>query len=140
MVTPLPPVVRESWGEDVVAAFIPWLEEWGDRLLREKTVPRDEYRQVLSRLDMVERELTRLREEIVALRAEFRETQNAMRAEFREAQNAMRAEFKQDLAEVHTRLDRIYYQMVVQTRWLIAAILGVGTLITLLLAVAQFTP
>ncbi|MFN3762182.1 MAG: hypothetical protein ACK4WK_03145, partial [Anaerolineae bacterium] len=42
--------------------------------------------------------------------------------------------------EIHARLDRIYYQMIVQTRWIIGALLGIGTVISVLLAIAQFTP
>jgi hypothetical protein len=39
---------------------------------------------------------------------------------------------------MHERFDRIYYQMVVQTRWLIGALAVIGTVISLLLAIGQF--
>jgi hypothetical protein len=40
--------------------------------------------------------------------------------------------------EMHERFDRICYQMVVQTRWLIGALAVIGTVISLLLAIGQF--
>lgn len=44
------------------------------------------------------------------------------------------------LNRMEERLDRMYHQMIVQTRWLIGAVLGIGTVISVLLAIAQFTP
>lgn len=44
------------------------------------------------------------------------------------------------LDRMEERLDRMYQQMIVQTRWLIGAVLGIGTVISVLLAIAQFTP
>jgi hypothetical protein len=36
------------------------------------------------------------------------------------------------------RMDRMYQQMVVQTRWLIGVLAVIGTVISLLLAIGQF--
>jgi len=36
------------------------------------------------------------------------------------------------------RMDRMYQQMVVQTRWLIGALAVIGTVISLLLTIGQF--
>jgi hypothetical protein len=36
------------------------------------------------------------------------------------------------------RMDRMYHQMVVQTRWLIGALAVIGMVISLLLAIGQF--
>ncbi|MGB9872407.1 MAG: hypothetical protein ACPLYD_12180, partial [Anaerolineae bacterium] len=52
----------------------------------------------------------------------------------------MSARWEARLDRMDDRLDRMYHQMIVQTRWLIGAILGIGTVISVLLAVAQFTP
>lgn len=160
-----PEVVREAWGERVVEAFVPWLIE----LVLEQGVPRDEYREVLSRLDSLEKDVSLIKEELSQTRAEFRQGQAQMRAEFRQNQAQMRAEFREDLGELrremHERFDRVnerfdqmserfiemerhfegrfeemHHQMLVQTRWLIGSLAVIGTVISVLLAIAQFTP
>jgi uncharacterized protein (UPF0335 family) len=79
------------------------------RCLGERAVSQDEFRQILSCLDVLERD-------VAALQADVRELRR----------------------EMHERFDRIYYQMVVQTRWLIGALAVIGTMISLLLAIGQF--
>jgi len=39
---------------------------------------------------------------------------------------------------MNERFDQMYHQMVVQTRWLIGALTVIGTVISILLAIAQF--
>jgi uncharacterized protein (UPF0335 family) len=79
------------------------------RCLGKRAVSRDEFRQILSRLDVLERD-------VAALQADVRELRR----------------------EMHERFDRIYHQMVVQTRWLIGALAVIGTVISLLLTIGQF--
>jgi len=79
------------------------------RCLGERAVSRDEFRQILSRLDVLERDVADLKVGVRELRR-----------------------------EMHERFDRIYYQMVVQTRWLIGALAVIGTVISLLLTIGQF--
>jgi DNA anti-recombination protein RmuC len=176
----VPRVVRQGWGEEVVEAFVPWLKEEIYEALKEKAVPRDEYREVLSRLDGLEKDVSAIKESLfqtragfhqeqAQLRAEFREDQAQMRAEFRDEQTQMRAEFREDLGELrremHERFDRVngrfdrmnerfdemgarfderlddmHHQMIVQTRWLIGSLALIGTVVSVLLAIAQFTP
>jgi len=50
MPTFLPTAVREAWGEDAADEFSRWFEE----TLEQRTVHRDEFREVLSRLDVLE--------------------------------------------------------------------------------------
>jgi len=38
------------------------------------------------------------------------------------------------------RLDDMHQQMIVQTRWLIGSLALIGTVVSVLLAIAQFTP
>lgn len=198
LTVPVPPAVRRALGEEVVAEFIPWMEDHFRQILRREGVPRDEYRTLLSRLDGLEKEVALIREGVAATRQEFREDLAAVRQEFRQEQVQTRKEFREDLSafrrEVHEqldqvhrridemnarfearldqmdarwetrlgemnarldemdarwgermdkiddRLDRMYYQMIVQTRWIIGALLGIGTVISVLLAIAQFTP
>jgi len=117
----------------VVAAFVPWLKEEIHETVKEKAVPRDEYREVLSRLDLLEKDISLVKEEQVRMRAEFREDQAQMRAEFRE-------DFGELRREMHDRFDNMHHQMLVQTRWLIGSLALIGTVVSVLLAIAQFTP
>ena len=160
-----PEVMRKAWGEEVVGAFIPWL----DTLLEERVVLRDEYREVLSRLDGLEKDISLVKESLTQTRAEFREEQAQTRAEFREEQVQTRAEFREDLAQaraefredlsalrmemnqgfgrvneqfdrVNERFDRMSECMLVQTRWLVGSIVVFGLIVSTLMAIAQFTP
>ncbi|MBC8264891.1 MAG: hypothetical protein H8E47_12295 [Anaerolineales bacterium] len=100
--------------------------------------------EVLSRLDGLEKDVSTIKELLFQTRTEFREEQVRMRAEFREDQAQMRAEFREDLGELrremHDRFDNMHYQMLVQTRWLIGSLALIGTVVSVLLAIAQFTP
>ena len=102
-----PEPVREAWGDEAVIAFIPWLDE----ILADKTVPRDEYRQVLSRLDMLEHGVTLIGEGQAQMRTDFQEAQAQMRAEFQKAQAQMRAEFKEDQAQMRAEVREELVQM-----------------------------
>ncbi|PSQ93216.1 MAG: hypothetical protein BRD52_02205 [Bacteroidetes bacterium SW_4_67_19] len=53
MPSTLPRSVRESWGEQAADDFAGWLD---DRI-RERAVHRDDFREVLSRLDVLENEV-----------------------------------------------------------------------------------
>ena len=162
MAVQVPQAVRQAWGDEVVTEFVPWLEQTIEektfprleQLLEEKAVPRDEYRQVLSRLDVLEhdvddikenvRELRRemrgeigdLRAEIGGLRAEI----GGLRAEISGLRDEMNARFVEMERHFEVRLDQMSERMLVQTRWLIGTLALFGTIITILLAIAQFTP
>lgn len=168
----IPQVVRRAWGEEVVAEFVPWMEERFHEIIREKAVPRDEYREVLSRLDALEKDVALIKGELSLTRAELSQGQAQLRAEFNQGQAQLRAEFREDLSQIRreinerfdrvnehfdrvnerfdrvnerfdqmgARFDEMYHQMVVQTRWLVGALAVIGTMISVLLAIAQFTP
>ena len=171
MALQVPSKVHEVLGDEAVMAFVLWLDE--RYVTRERAVLRDEYREVLSRLDGLEKDVSLIKEELfrirtesredraqmraefkegqAQMRAEFQEGQAQMRAEFQEGQAQMRAEFREDLGELRRdmnerfdgmdeRFDRMHYQMIVQTRWFIGALTVIGTVVSALLAVAQFTP
>jgi len=53
MPTSFPQSVREAWGEEVATDLAHYIEE----VVQEQGVPRDEYREVLSRLDVLENEI-----------------------------------------------------------------------------------
>jgi len=134
------------------------MEEWLSESIKEKAVPRDEYREVLSRLDGLEKDVSLVKEEQVRTRVEFREDQVQMRAEFREDLGQLRREMHEcfdglnerfdgmherfDGMNQHfeSRLDQMSERMLVQTRWLIGSIALFGTILTIMMAIAQFTP
>ena len=131
-----PEVMRKAWGEEVMGAFIPWL----DGLLEERVVLRDEYREVLSRLDGLEKDISLVKESLTQTRAEFREDQARTRAEFREDLSALRMETNQGFGRVSDRFDQMSECMLVQTRWLVGSIVVFGLIVSTLMAIAQFTP
>ena len=129
----MPQTVRRTLGEEAVVDFMPWMEEWLSESIKEKAVPRDEYREVLSRLGGLEKDISLVKEELTKTRAEFRQEQAQLRAEFREDLGGLRR-------EMHDRFDNMHHQMLVQTRWLIGSLALIGTVVSVLLAIAQFTP
>jgi ElaB/YqjD/DUF883 family membrane-anchored ribosome-binding protein len=97
------------------------------RRLEERAVFRDEFRQILSRLDVLERD-------VAALQADVRE----LRREMNERFDRLYREMNERFDRMGERMDRMYHQMVVQTRWLIGALAVIGMVISLLLAIGQF--
>jgi len=84
---------------------------------------------VLSRLDGLEKDISLVKEE-----------QARMRAEFREDLGELRREMHERFDRVNERFDDMHHQMIVQTRWLIGSLALIGTVVSVLLAIAQFTP
>jgi tetrahydromethanopterin S-methyltransferase subunit G len=104
MPTSLPPSVREHFGEDVADDFARWLDE----TFQQRAVERDEYREVLSRLDVLE-----------------------------EGFNHMEKRFDLLKERVDAKLDQMNDRILSMTRWLIGLIALFGSLVTALLAGAQ---
>jgi len=123
----VPEVLRRAWGDEAAEAFAVWLAG----VLEERAVSRDEFRQILSRLDVLERD-------VAALQADVRELRREMNERFDRLYGEMNEQFDRLYREINERLDRMYHQMVVQTRWLIGALAVIGTVISLLLAIGQF--
>ncbi len=108
----IPVVLRRAWGDEAADAFAVWLTS----VLEERAISRDEYRQILSRLDILEHDMADLKADVQELRREISELRK----------------------EMNERFDRMYHQMVVQTRWFIGALVVIGTVISTLLAIGQF--
>ena len=155
----VPPVLRQAWGDEVADALAVWFAS----VLEERAISRDEYRQILSRLDIIEHDMADLKTDVQELRREISELRKEMnerfdrmnerfdqlRREMDERFDRMRMEmderfermserFDRMRKETDERMDRMYHQMVVQTRWLIGALAVIGTVISVLLAIAQF--
>jgi hypothetical protein len=112
MAITMPRTVIEALGEEAAADFAHWFET----ILRERTVSRDEHRQILSRLDVLERVVSDLVVEVRELRREMNERFDRM----------------------SERFDRMYERMLVMTRWTVGTLALFGTAITILLAISQF--
>ena len=117
------PRLREVLGEEGVDELVRWLD---DRIA-ERTAPRDEYREVLSRLDILEHDVSDIKVEVRDLRREMNERFDRMNERF----DQMNTRFE-------GRFDQMYDRMLVQTRWLIGSLALIGTVVSVLLAIGQF--
>jgi tetrahydromethanopterin S-methyltransferase subunit G len=108
----MPRPVREAWGDAATDAFTDWMEV----VVLPRVVPRDEYREILSRMDVLESRMDgldgrmdRLEQAVMQNRAEFHQRLDGMEAKFDQRLDGLRAEFDQRLdgmgAEFHQRLD-----------------------------------
>jgi hypothetical protein len=65
----VPEVLRRAWGDEAAEAFAVGLAG----VLEERAVSRDEFRQILSRLDVLERDVAALQADVRELRREMNE-------------------------------------------------------------------
>jgi len=153
------PRVREALGDEGTEELLRWLEA----RIEERAVPRDEYRELLSRFDLLDRDISLIKDELKRMRGEFRGELGQMREEFRGELGQTRGEFHDELGQtrlemnerfarvderfdqmnerfdqVNRRFDQMYDRMLVQTRWLIGSLALIGTVISVLLAIGQF--
>jgi len=137
MAIQVPQTVRRAWGDELILEFVPWLEQIIEektsprleQLVEGKAVPRDEYRQVLSRLDVLEHDAADIKVDVREMRAEMNERFDRVNERFVDMER-----------HFETRFDQMSERMLVQTRWLIGSIALFGTILTILQAIAHFTP
>jgi predicted RNase H-like nuclease (RuvC/YqgF family) len=157
------PAVRESWGEAVADEVARTLDE----VLAQRTVSRDEWRDVIPRLERVEesldtlgeevshqrREIGELREEMSQMRREMNKRFDAMSAQFNDRLDQQATEFNERLdqratefnkrldamqSQTNERLDAMNEAMRVQTRWTTGAIIIIGAILSALISIAEF--
>jgi tetrahydromethanopterin S-methyltransferase subunit G len=133
MPTTLPQSVREHMGEQVAADFSRWFAE----NVQQELVTNDEYRKVLSRLDVleerfdhVEERFDRVDERLDRMEERFDRMEERFGNRFEEV--------NQRFEGIDTKLDRMNDRILSMTRWIIGLIALFGTMVTVLLAVAQF--
>jgi DNA anti-recombination protein RmuC len=102
-----PREIKDEWGEKKVKIFVDWLEEF----LKEHGVTRDEYRQILSRLDIIENTLEHLIDEQKALRAEMNVRFERINERFDRMNAEMNERFDKMNAEMNERFDRMNAEM-----------------------------
>lgn len=108
MPTALSRSVREHMGEEVADDFSRWFEE----NVQQELVTNDEYREVFSRLDVLEERFDHVEER-------FDRTDDR-------------------LDRIDEKLDRMNDRILSMTRWSTGPIALFGTMVTVLLAIAQF--
>lgn len=113
------PRLQEVLGEEGVDELVRWL----NGRIAERAVPRDEYREVLSRLDILEHYVSDIKVDLRDLRQEMNERFDRMNDRF---------------DQMHVRFDQMYDRMLVQTRWLIGSLALIGAVVSALLAIGQF--
>lgn len=139
------PRLQEVLGEEGVDELVRWLD---DRIA-EQAVPRDEYREVLSRLDILEHYVSDIKVDLRDLRREMNERFDQMNAQWQERFDQTNAQWQKRFDQMytrseacfdqmHARFDDIYERMLVQTRWLIGSPALIGTVVSVLLVIGQF--
>jgi hypothetical protein len=148
MPTSLPPSVREHFGEEVADDFARWLDE----TFQQRAVHRDEYREVLSRLDVLEEGFSHMEKRFDMMEEHVDDRLDDMEKRFGDRLDDMEKRFEDRFEQIDQRfeqvdqrfesmdekLDRMNDRILSMTRWLIGLVALFGTLVTVLLAVAQF--
>ena len=126
----IPPSVRQVFGDEAAEDFARWF----DASLQERAVPRDEYREVLSRLDVLEHRMNTLEEG----QAEQRRELLAFRQEVNERFDRMNTQTNSRFDQLNARFDQMHEGMRRQTRWTVGAIVIIGAILAALLSIAEF--
>ena len=152
MPTTLPSSVQETLGDPAADDFARWLDENFDQ----RTVHPKEYHEVLSRLDLIDERFERMDERFDHVEQRLDET-NERLDQIDQRLDEQSAQFNQRLDEqsrqlneridavneridaVNERIDGLHEQMRVQTRWTVGTIALFGTIVTVLLAIAEFS-
>ena len=156
MPTTLPPSVQETLGDPAADDFARWLETY----VEERAVMRDEYREVLTRLDVIDERVDETNERLDRMderfekrfdqidqrldeqSAQFNQRLDEQSRQLNERIDAVNERFdgvNERFDAMNERIDRLHEQMRVQTRWTVGTIALFGTIVTVLLATAEFS-
>jgi predicted nuclease with TOPRIM domain len=138
----MPPSVQQTLGPEATGDFGQWLEV----VLVEHAVRRDEYREVLSRLDILEHDVADVKTSIADLHRTMDERFDRMNSEMNERFDRMNERFERLEARnderfdrMNARFDEMYRHISTMTRWTVGTLALIGTIMTILMAIAQFT-
>jgi len=147
--------VQEVLGERAATDLTGWFEV----IMTERSVRRDEYREVLSRLDILEHDVSEVKTEIAELRRTMDERFDQVHERFDrmnerfdqiherferlEARTSQRFDqlyelFERQEVRTDQRFDQMHDRMTSMTRWTVGTIALFGTILTILAAAAQF--
>jgi tetrahydromethanopterin S-methyltransferase subunit G len=115
------------------------LGQWIEIIVVEHAVRRDEYREVLSRLDILEHDVVDLKDRITDLHHTMDERFDRMNAEMNQRFDRMNTEMNQRFDRMNERFDQMYERMTTMIRWTVGTLALLGTIMTILMAIAQFT-
>lgn len=136
MAAPFPETVQKVLGETAGRDLAHWVED----LVADLTVPRAEWNEASGRLIRVEQDIAGLKQDVAGLKDTLVDT----RAELRDLRREMTERFDRMGADFNARFDRLGIELnkhlAAQTRWTIAVMALFGSLITLLLGIAQLRP
>ena len=152
MPTTLPESVREHFGEQVAEDFSRWFAE----NVEYELVTKSEYRKILSRLDAIDERFAVIDEQFEKVDERFEhvderfdhvdERFDQMEDRFNERFEqvdqrfeSMEERFDKRFEGMDAKLDRMNDRILSMTQWLIGLVALFGSLVTALLAVAQFT-
>ncbi len=114
-----PRKIEEQWGKDTSEEFISWL----DAFIKERSISRDEFREVLSRLDAIESSLDYVKEEQERQRAEL---------------NQLRTEMNERFDRMNERFDRMNERLQSSLKWTVGVVMGMGSLLAILMSIYKF--
>ena len=145
MPTPLPQSVQETLGDPAAGDSARWLKTY----VEERAVMRGEYRKVLTRLDLIDERVERVDERFDHVEQRLDETNERLdqvdqrldeqSAQFNQRLDEQSRQLNERIDGVSERIDRLHEQMRVQTRWTVGTIALFGTIVTVLLAIAEFS-
>ena len=105
----------------------------------ERAVRRDEYREVLSRLDILEHDVADVKTSITDLHRTMDERFDRMNAQMNGRFDRMHFEMNERFDRMNERFDEMYRHISTMTRWTVGTLALIGTIMTILMAIAQFT-
>jgi predicted nuclease with TOPRIM domain len=117
----MPSSVQQTLGPEAASDLSQWIEI----IVVEHAVRRDEYREVLSRLDILEHDVSDVKDRITDLHRTMDERFDRMNERF---------------DRMNERFDQMYERMTTMIRWTVGTLALLGTIMTILMAIAQFVP
>lgn len=127
MAVPVSLRLKEKFGEDVFED----LELWVKQILKAEGVTKDEYRQILSRLDLLDKGYGELKEEVYRLRGEL----STFRSEVDGRIDSFREDMDARIDKIHELLDGVNVRIISSIKWTVGTIALFGTIIAVLLAI-----
>mgnify|MGYP000091242635 CR=1 FL=1 len=139
------PVLKEKLGESGYKE----LEDMITDKIKLYSVSRDEFREVLSRLDIIENDVSDLKEEVSKLGLEMNERfdrinerfdrmNESINERFDRMNESINQRFDRMNESINERFDRMSDRMASLVKWTVGTLALFGTIISILIAIGQF--
>ena len=136
-----PKSVEEKLGEKPSEDLIEWL----DAFIKDRAVSRDEYRKILSRLDVIEHDVADLKEEVRLLRDEMNDRFDRMNESINDRFDRMNERINdrfdrmnERFDRMNERFDRMNERLQSALKWMVGVTLGMGSLLAILMSIYKF--